>query len=92
VENVYSSRRDGKLKCFRAIKGRFGPGSRFVAIGDGREERQAARTMGWPFIHIELDIRSEENVLSLTPKRVVEALNEEREPNGRTSTEYLPRA
>jgi hypothetical protein len=73
-ENVYSSRRDGKLKCFETIAQRFGPGSRFVAIGDGREERQAARTLHWPFIPIELDLGNEDSLFNLTPKKVVQKL------------------
>ncbi|XXG66595.1 hypothetical protein AAC387_Pa06g0135 [Persea americana] len=54
-ENVYSSWEVGKLQCFSWIKERFGGQSvKYCAIGDGSEECEAAQTMGWPFIGIDL--------------------------------------
>eukprot|EP00123_Amoebidium_parasiticum_P015552 comp23029_c1_seq2/m.36803 comp23029_c1_seq2/g.36803 ORF comp23029_c1_seq2/g.36803 comp23029_c1_seq2/m.36803 type:complete len:193 (-) comp23029_c1_seq2:625-1203(-) len=42
---IYSSKPAGKLAVFRDIMDRFGPHSRYVSIGDGEEERDAARKL-----------------------------------------------
>ncbi|KAI4315138.1 hypothetical protein L6164_027981 [Bauhinia variegata] len=52
--NVYSSWEVGKTQCFRWIKERFSnPNVRFCVIGDGWEECEAAKIMGWPFVKID---------------------------------------
>ncbi|CAK9173382.1 unnamed protein product [Ilex paraguariensis] len=54
-ENVYSSWEAGKLQCFLWIKERFnGTNVQFCVIGDGWEECEAAETMRWPFVKIDL--------------------------------------
>ncbi|XP_022145451.1 eyes absent homolog 2 [Momordica charantia] len=54
-ENVYSSWEVGKLQCFQWIKERFDrPNVRFCVIGDGSEECEAAQSMKWPFVKIDL--------------------------------------
>lgn len=53
--NVYSSWEVGKPLCFSWIKERFsGPNVQFCVIGDGWEECEAAQTMKWPFVKIDL--------------------------------------
>lgn len=54
--NVYSSLEVGKLQCFMWIKERFGdgPNVQFCVIGDGWEECEAAQSMRWPFVQIDL--------------------------------------
>uniref|UniRef100_A0A5B6Z367 protein-tyrosine-phosphatase n=1 Tax=Davidia involucrata TaxID=16924 RepID=A0A5B6Z367_DAVIN len=53
--NVYSSWEVGKLQCFSWIRERFsGPNVQFCVIGDGWEECEAAQTMRWPFVKIDL--------------------------------------
>lgn len=45
----------GKLQCFQWIKERFdSPNVRFCVIGDGSEECEAAQSMKWPFVKIDL--------------------------------------
>ncbi|TXG54322.1 hypothetical protein EZV62_019578 [Acer yangbiense] len=54
-ENVYSSWEVGKPQCFQWIKERFSnPNVRFCVIGDGWEECEAAQTMQWPLVKIDL--------------------------------------
>ncbi|KAL8031521.1 hypothetical protein ABFX02_13G031200 [Erythranthe guttata] len=54
--NVYSSLDVGKLQCFMWIKERFeGENFRFCVIGDGWEECEAAQSMNWPFVQIQID-------------------------------------
>ncbi|XAR54827.1 Protein-tyrosine-phosphatase [Bertholletia excelsa] len=54
-ENVYSSWEVGKLQCFSWIRERFsGPNVQFCVIGDGWEECEAAQTMRWPFVKIDV--------------------------------------
>ncbi|XP_020524855.1 eyes absent homolog 2 isoform X1 [Amborella trichopoda] len=54
-DNVYSSWDVGKLQCFSWIKERFGStASQFCVIGNGSEECEAAKAMGWPFVMIDL--------------------------------------
>lgn len=53
--SVYSSWEVGKLQCFQWIKERFNnPNVQFCVIGDGWEECEAAQTMQWPFVKIDL--------------------------------------
>ncbi|KAK6947440.1 hypothetical protein RJ641_000913 [Dillenia turbinata] len=53
--NVYSSWEVGKLQCFTWIKERYSRQNvRFCVIGDGWEECEAAQSMRWPFIKIDL--------------------------------------
>lgn len=53
--NVYSSWEAGKVQCFQWIKQRFsGSNVRFCVIGDGWEECEAAQTMRWPLVKIDL--------------------------------------
>lgn len=53
--NVYSSWEVGKLQCFKWIKERFNETNvRFCVIGDGWEECEAAQSLKWPFVKIEL--------------------------------------
>lgn len=57
--NVYSSWEVGKLQCFQWIKKRFDKSNvRFCVIGDGWEECEAAQSMKWPFVKIDLQPRS----------------------------------
>lgn len=52
---VYSSWEVGKLQCFQWIKERFNKSNvRFCVIGDGWEECEAAQSMKWPFVKIDL--------------------------------------
>lgn len=53
--NVYSSWEVGKLQCFKWIKERFNKTNvRFCVLGDGWEECEAAQSLKWPFVKIEL--------------------------------------
>ncbi|KAA8525903.1 hypothetical protein F0562_007997 [Nyssa sinensis] len=53
--DVYSSWEVGKLQCFSWIRERFSsPDVQFCVIGDGWEECEAAQTMKWPFVKIDL--------------------------------------
>ncbi|KAK6935007.1 hypothetical protein RJ641_035162 [Dillenia turbinata] len=55
LSNVYSSWEAGKFQCFTWIKERFsGQNVRFCVIGDGWEECEAAQSMRWPYIKIDL--------------------------------------
>ncbi|KAF3789293.1 Eyes absent-like protein 4 [Nymphaea thermarum] len=55
ARNVYSSWDVGKPQCFSWIKARFSnPHDRFCVIGNGIEECQAAETMNWPFVEIDM--------------------------------------
>lgn len=70
-QNVYSSWEVGKRQCFSWIKERFnGPGIKFCVIGDGSEECEAAETMGWPFIGIDLRPSGSHRFPGLTMKMV----------------------
>ncbi|KAJ4728714.1 Eyes absent protein, partial [Melia azedarach] len=65
--NVYSSWEVGKLQCFQWIKERFSdPNVRFCVIGDGWEECEAAQTMQWPFVKIDLGPDSSHRFPGLT--------------------------
>ncbi|KAJ7548477.1 hypothetical protein O6H91_07G013800 [Diphasiastrum complanatum] len=65
--NVYSSREAGKLQCFRWIKERFeAPNVRFCAIGDGLDECEAAETLTWPFVKVDLRPDSPHCLLKVT--------------------------
>ncbi|CAN4127828.1 unnamed protein product [Withania somnifera] len=67
-ENVYSSWEVGKLQCFSWIKERFnGPNVQFCVIGDGWEECDAAESMKWPFVQIDLQPSSCHRFPGLTP-------------------------
>lgn len=67
-ENVYSSWDVGKLKCFSLIKERFdGPNVRFCVIGDGREECEAAESLRWPFVKINVPPGDSHRFPGLTP-------------------------
>ncbi|XP_034711816.1 eyes absent homolog isoform X1 [Vitis riparia] len=69
--NVYSSWEVGKLQCFSWIKERFsGPNVRFCVIGDGWEECEAAQTMRWPFVKIDLRPGSSHRFPGLTLRTV----------------------
>lgn len=48
----FSTSGQTKATAFRAVRQNFGEGAAYVAIGDGREEREAAAEMGWPFIQV----------------------------------------
>ncbi|KAA0053053.1 eyes absent-like protein 2 [Cucumis melo var. makuwa] len=53
--NVYSSWEVEKVQCFQWIKERFDkPNVRFCAIGNGWEECEAAQSLKWPFVKIDL--------------------------------------
>ncbi|RVW49963.1 hypothetical protein CK203_017190 [Vitis vinifera] len=68
---VYSSWEVGKLQCFSWIKERFsGPNVRFCVIGDGWEECEAAQTMRWPFVKIDLRPGSSHRFPGLTLRTV----------------------
>ncbi|PPD84489.1 hypothetical protein GOBAR_DD18569 [Gossypium barbadense] len=70
-ENVYSSWDVGKLQCFQWIKERFdNRNTRFCAIGDGWEECEAAQTMNWPFIKVDLRPNSSHRFPGLTLRTV----------------------
>ncbi|KAA8522067.1 hypothetical protein F0562_012619 [Nyssa sinensis] len=65
--NVYSSWEVGKLQCFSWIRERFsGPNVRFCVIGDGWEECEAAQTMRWPFVKIDIRLGSSHRFPGLT--------------------------
>jgi len=53
-ERVFSSRRDGKAAIFASLASHFGPGTRFVSVGDGREEAAAALALRWGHIVVAL--------------------------------------
>ena len=46
IENVYSATRVGKESCFERIVARFGRKITYVAIGDAKDEEQAAKQVG----------------------------------------------
>ncbi|KAL3848829.1 hypothetical protein ACJIZ3_010711 [Penstemon smallii] len=67
-DNVYSSWDVGKLQCFSWIKERFdGPNVQFCVIGDGWEECEAAESMRWPFVKVDLQPNSTHRFPGLTP-------------------------
>ncbi|XP_010269985.1 PREDICTED: eyes absent homolog 2 [Nelumbo nucifera] len=69
--NVYSSWEAGKPQCFSWIEERFrGPNVQFCVIGDGWEECEAAQTMQWPFVKIDLRPGSSHRFPGLTLKTV----------------------
>lgn len=43
IDNVYSATKIGKDSCFERIMQRFGRNVTYVAVGDGRDEEQAAK-------------------------------------------------
>ncbi|KAG0586287.1 hypothetical protein KC19_2G079200 [Ceratodon purpureus] len=58
ASNIYSSREVGKLQCCRWIRDRFSHSEKlpkFCSIGDGPDEREAARVLAWPFVNISID-------------------------------------
>lgn len=66
-DNVYSSLDVGKLQCFSWVRERFpGPHVRFCVIGDGWEECEAAQSMRWPFVQIDLQPSSVHRFPGLT--------------------------
>uniref|UniRef100_A0A7N2N1M6 protein-tyrosine-phosphatase n=1 Tax=Quercus lobata TaxID=97700 RepID=A0A7N2N1M6_QUELO len=70
-ENVYSSWEEGKIQCFQWIKERFSSSNvRFCVIGDGWEECEAAKTMRWPFVKIDLRPGSSHRFPGLTLRTV----------------------
>ncbi|WOL05466.1 hypothetical protein Cni_G14195 [Canna indica] len=71
ADHVYSSWEVGKLRCFSWIKERYGgPNVKFCAIGDGKEECEAAQAMRWPFIKMDLRPTSPYRFPGLTMKVV----------------------
>ncbi|XP_028109930.1 eyes absent homolog isoform X1 [Camellia sinensis] len=65
--NVYSSWEVGKLQCFSWIRERFnGPNVQFCVIGDGWEECEAAQTMRWPFVKVDVQPGSSHRFPGLT--------------------------
>ncbi|XP_071964085.1 protein phosphatase EYA1-like isoform X3 [Antedon mediterranea] len=52
IENIYSATKIGKESCFERIVSRFGRKVTYVAIGDGRDEEQAAKSLDFPFWRI----------------------------------------
>jgi len=52
-ENVYNSRDIGKVECIRSIQERFGVRDNVVVIGDGPEEKEAARQLRLQFFQID---------------------------------------
>ncbi|KZV16249.1 eyes absent2-like [Dorcoceras hygrometricum] len=68
-DKVYSSLEVGKLQCFSWIKERFsGPDFQFCVVGDGWEECEAAETMNWPFVKIDLLPNSNHRFPGLTSR------------------------
>ncbi|XP_073121452.1 protein phosphatase EYA [Henckelia pumila] len=66
-DKVYSSLEVGKLQCFSWIKDHFnGPDVQFCVVGDGWEECEAAETMKWPFVKIDLPPNSTHRFPGLT--------------------------
>jgi EYA(Eyes Absent) family protein len=58
ASNIFSSREVGKLQCCRWIRDRFSCSEKlpkFCSIGDGPDEREAARVLAWPFVNISID-------------------------------------
>lgn len=54
ADNVYSASKQTKLAVFKKLRQRFGVMARYMAIGDGAEERRAAGIMRWPFLQMSL--------------------------------------
>lgn len=52
IENIYSATKIGKESCFERIIQRFGRNVTYVAVGDGRDEEQAAKVHNMPFWRI----------------------------------------
>ncbi|CAK8691262.1 unnamed protein product [Clavelina lepadiformis] len=52
IDNVYSATKIGKESCFERIIQRFGRNVTYVAVGDGRDEEQAAKVHNMPFWRI----------------------------------------
>lgn len=68
-DKVYSSLEVGKLQCFSWIKDRFnGSDVQFCVVGDGWEECEAAETMKWPFVKIDLQPNSIHQFPGLTSR------------------------
>jgi len=73
--NIFSSREDGKLQCCRLIRDRFSQQDKFpkyCALGDGPDEREAARVLAWPFVNISIDPDSSDQLPQLSSKIVKE--------------------
>jgi EYA(Eyes Absent) family protein len=75
--NIFSSREDGKLQCCRRIRDRFLHQDKFpkyCAIGDGPDEKEAARVLAWPFVNINTDPDSPDQLPQLTCETVKERM------------------
>lgn len=73
--NIFSSREDGKLQCCRWICEHFLRRERFpkyCVIGDGLDEKEAARVLGWPFVNINIDPDAPNQLPLLSSKTVEE--------------------
>jgi len=71
--NIFSSREDGKLQCCRWIRDRFLQQEKFpkyCALGDGPDEKEAARVLAWPFVNICTDPDSPHRLPQLSAKTV----------------------
>lgn len=49
IENIYSATKIGKESCFQRVVNRFGRKCTYVAVGDGKDEESAAKTLNFPF-------------------------------------------
>lgn len=67
---VFSSREVGKLQCCRWIRDRYAQQQKFCAIGDGPDEREAARVLGWAFVNISMDPDAPDQLTGLSLKSV----------------------
>ena len=54
IENIYSATKIGKESCFERIIQRFGSNVTYVAVGDGRDEENAAKVVSSDY-YIALD-------------------------------------
>lgn len=68
--NIFSSREVGKLQCCRWIRDRYTQQQKFCAIGDGPDEREAARVLGWAFVNISMDPDAADQLTRLSLKSV----------------------
>ena len=70
VDEVYSSRRDGKAAVFSRIREHFGAARQYIAVGDGAEEADAAAALGWPCVRVAMlqrdDADGEDSICRVT--------------------------
>uniref|UniRef100_A0A7S0WRN3 protein-tyrosine-phosphatase n=1 Tax=Chlamydomonas leiostraca TaxID=1034604 RepID=A0A7S0WRN3_9CHLO len=65
AHHVYSASKQTKLAVFKKLRQRFGVMAKYLAVGDGAEERRAAGAMHWPFVQISLRGLGEEQLSAL---------------------------